>query len=96
MPWRISPFVSVLVVLLVIAVSGVDVARAQMARWVDSVAITVSYMDRALAFYTDVLLFKVVSEIEVAGEDYARLFGVFGLRARIVRLRLGRETPQAH
>jgi catechol 2,3-dioxygenase-like lactoylglutathione lyase family enzyme len=58
---------------------------------VDAIGITVSDMDRALAFYTGVLPFEVVSETEVDGEAYEHLFGVFGLRARIVRLRLGAE-----
>ena len=48
-------------------------------------------MERALAFYTGVLPFEVVSEIEVQGDAYEHLFGVFGMRARIVRLRLGDE-----
>lgn len=58
---------------------------------VDSITITVGDMDQALAFYTEVLPFQVVSEAEVSGDAYARLFGVFGMRARIVRLRLGDE-----
>jgi catechol 2,3-dioxygenase-like lactoylglutathione lyase family enzyme len=33
----------------------------------------------------------VVSETEVRGDAYEHLFGVFGMRARIVRLRLGDE-----
>lgn len=78
---------------VVIALSAVVSARtlAEIAKRVESVAITVSDMDRALPFYTTVLPFVVVSDVEVAGEDYARLFGVFGMRARIVRLRLGQE-----
>jgi catechol 2,3-dioxygenase-like lactoylglutathione lyase family enzyme len=58
---------------------------------VDAIGITVGDMDRALAFYTDVLPFEAVAETEVAGEAFEHLFGVFGLRARIVRLRLGSE-----
>jgi catechol 2,3-dioxygenase-like lactoylglutathione lyase family enzyme len=58
---------------------------------VDSIGITVSDMDRALAFYTGVLPFQVVFEVEVHGDAYEHLFGVFGMRARIVRLRLGDE-----
>lgn len=66
-------------------------ARAEGIERVDSVAITVADLDRALAFYTGVLPFEKVAETEVAGEAYERLFGVFGLRARIARLRLGDE-----
>jgi catechol 2,3-dioxygenase-like lactoylglutathione lyase family enzyme len=58
---------------------------------VDSVGITVGEMDRALAFYTGVLPFEVVFEDEVQGDAYEHLFGVFGMRAHIVRLRLGAE-----
>jgi catechol 2,3-dioxygenase-like lactoylglutathione lyase family enzyme len=58
---------------------------------VDSVAVTVSDMDRAVDFYTRVLTFAKVADREVAGEQYEHLFGVFGLRVRAVRLRLGEE-----
>jgi catechol 2,3-dioxygenase-like lactoylglutathione lyase family enzyme len=58
---------------------------------VDAIGITVSDMDEALAFYTGVLPFAAVSETEVAGDAFEHLLGVFGLRARIVRLRLGSE-----
>jgi catechol 2,3-dioxygenase-like lactoylglutathione lyase family enzyme len=53
---------------------------------------TVADMDRALAFYTQVLPFEPVSDVEVTGSDYERLQGVFGLRMRVVRLRLGDES----
>lgn len=58
---------------------------------VDAIGITVDDMDTALPFYTEVLPFRVVSEREVMGTEYEHLFGVFGLRARIVRLALGDE-----
>jgi catechol 2,3-dioxygenase-like lactoylglutathione lyase family enzyme len=58
---------------------------------VDAVGMTVAEMDRALAFYTDVLSFVKVSDQEVAGRPYELLSGVFGARSRIVRLRLGAE-----
>jgi catechol 2,3-dioxygenase-like lactoylglutathione lyase family enzyme len=58
---------------------------------VDSVSLTVSDMNRSVDFYTRVLTFEKVADREVAGEDYERLFGVFGLRLRSVRLRLGDE-----
>ena len=52
---------------------------------------TVSDMDRSVEFFSKVLSFEKVSEIEVAGEEYERLQGVFGLRMRIVRMKLGDE-----
>src|SRR5882724_5637830 len=58
---------------------------------VDSVAVTVSDMNRAIDFYTHVLTFEKVADREVAGDEYEHLFGVFGLRVRSVRLRLGDE-----
>jgi len=58
---------------------------------VESVGITVSDMDRAVDFYSRVLTFEKVSDTEVAGEEYEHLEGVFGLRMRIVRMRLGDE-----
>src|SRR5271167_4159278 len=58
---------------------------------VDAIGITVSDMDRAVDFYSKVLTFEKVSDTEVAGENYEHLEGVFGLRMRIVRMRLGDE-----
>jgi len=58
---------------------------------VDSVAVTVSDLDRAVDFYSKVLTFEKVSEREVSGEAYEHLFGVFGLRVRSARMRLGDE-----
>jgi len=59
---------------------------------VDSVGITVADMSRAVDFYTSVLSFEKVSDIEVSGREYELLSGVFGARMRIVRLRLGDES----
>ena len=56
------------------------------------VSITVSDMDEALAFYTQVLPFEKISDVEVVGSEYEQLQGVFGIRARIARLQLGQET----
>ncbi len=53
--------------------------------------LTVSDMDRSVEFFTRVLTFEKVSDVEVAGEAYERLQGVFGLRMRVVRMRLGDE-----
>lgn len=52
---------------------------------------TVSDMDRAIDFYSRVLTFEKVSDVEVAGRDYELLQGVFGARMRVVRMRLGQE-----
>src|SRR6266478_6441739 len=56
----------------------------------ESVGMTVSDMDRSVAFYS-ALTFQKVSDIEVLGERYEHLEGVFGARMRIVRMQLGYE-----
>jgi catechol 2,3-dioxygenase-like lactoylglutathione lyase family enzyme len=58
---------------------------------VDSIALTVSDLDRSIEFYSRVLTFEKVSEYEVDGPDWENLEGIFGLRMRVARLRLGGE-----
>jgi len=58
---------------------------------VAAVGMTVSEMDASVAFYSKILSFEKVSDVELTGEDYERLQGVFGLRIRVVRMRLGNE-----
>jgi catechol 2,3-dioxygenase-like lactoylglutathione lyase family enzyme len=58
---------------------------------VGSVGFTVSDMDRSLAFYTQVLSFVKTTDVEVEGRAFELLSGVFGARARVVRLTLGDE-----
>ena len=58
---------------------------------VDSIGLTVSDLDRSVEFYSSVLDFQKVSETEVDGEAYEHLAGVFGLRMRTARMRLGEE-----
>ena len=58
---------------------------------IDSVGFTVSNMDRSIAFYTEVLTFRKISDIESSGREFELLTGVFGARARLVRLALGDE-----
>jgi catechol 2,3-dioxygenase-like lactoylglutathione lyase family enzyme len=65
-------------------------SEAPIAR-VDAVGMTVSDMDRSVEFYANVLTFEKVSDVEVWGEDFEALQGVFGSRMRIVRMRLGSE-----
>jgi catechol 2,3-dioxygenase-like lactoylglutathione lyase family enzyme len=64
---------------------------AQTVQRVDAVGITVLDMNRALDFFTKVLPFEKISEVEVAGTEYEQLKGVFGIRYKKVRLRLGSE-----
>ena len=76
-----------LLCLLIVALSSVT---AKAATSVESIGMTVSDMDRSVAFYS-ALTFQKVSDIEVLGEQYEHLEGVFGARMRIVRMKLGNE-----
>src|SRR5262249_13014771 len=87
--YRAAMMFALLVVLAVLR------ARAQqpppLVDGVDAIGMTVSDMDRAVTFYSTVLTFEKVSDAEVAGENFEHLEGVFGLRMRVVRMRLGDE-----
>lgn len=58
---------------------------------IDAVGMTVSDVDRSVCFFSKVLSFEKVSDVEVAGTEYERLQGLFGLRMRVVRMKLGEE-----
>ena len=58
---------------------------------IDAPGFTVSDTDRSIEFFQQVLSFEKVSDIEVSGTEYEHLQGIFGLRTRIVRMRLGDE-----
>jgi catechol 2,3-dioxygenase-like lactoylglutathione lyase family enzyme len=58
---------------------------------IGAVGITVSNMEQSVKFYSQVLGFKKISDIELAGTQYEKLQGIFGLRMRIVRMQLGDE-----
>jgi catechol 2,3-dioxygenase-like lactoylglutathione lyase family enzyme len=58
---------------------------------VDVIGMTVGDMDRSVAFFSNVLTFEKVLDVEVTGGDYERLQGLFGLRMRVVRMKLGGE-----
>jgi catechol 2,3-dioxygenase-like lactoylglutathione lyase family enzyme len=67
------------------------IAAAPLARAVVAVGLTVGDLDRSVDFFTRVLDFDKVAESEIAGDGPERLYGVFGMRARVARLRLGDE-----
>jgi len=69
----------------------IDNATAPAVEQVGAIGMTVSDMDASIDFYSKVLSFEKVSDVEVTGDDYERLQGVFGLRMRVVRMRLGDE-----
>src|SRR5215831_4666045 len=67
-------------------------AAESLVKGVGAIGITVFDMDRSVGFYGSVLGFEKVSDVEVWGSEYERLQGVFGLRMRVVRMRLGHES----
>jgi catechol 2,3-dioxygenase-like lactoylglutathione lyase family enzyme len=74
------------------ALAAAPVTPVTPVRAIDSISMTVGDMDRSLEFYRTVLKFEMVSDTEVAGDDFEHLYGVFGARVRVVTLRLGGET----
>jgi len=70
------------------------VAEAPAVSAVATVGFTVADMERSVAFFRDVLTFTPVSDVEVAGDAYERLQGVFPARIRVVRMGLGDETVE--
>src|SRR5438876_375629 len=81
---------TVLSVLLLAGTLG-SASGPQLVTAVDSIGLTVSDLDRSVDFYTSVLSFQKVSEFEADGPELEHLQGVFGLRLRTARLRLGDE-----
>ena len=59
---------------------------------VDAIGLTVADLDRSVAFYTEVLDFERVRDVEAQGDAYERLHDVFPVRMRVARLRVGGET----
>ena len=66
--------------------AGVEPTPSSSIGVIDSVAITVGDADRAVEFYSRVLMFEKVADREVAGEDYEHLCGVVGARVRAGRM----------
>lgn len=66
--------------------------QPSLVREVDTIGITVSDMNRAIAFYQDALSFQKISDVEVYGKEYEQLLGLFGVRLRLVRMQLGDEV----
>ena len=57
-----------------------------------SIVMNVSDMDRSVDFYSKVLSFEKVSEFELGGPEYEKLFGVDGLRIRVAVMRLEEQN----
>jgi catechol 2,3-dioxygenase-like lactoylglutathione lyase family enzyme len=77
--------------LFVFFAASTALAQQPLVTGVDSVGFTVADADRSAEFFSKVLSFEKVSDVEVHGDTYEHLQGVFGLRMRVVRMRLGDE-----
>jgi catechol 2,3-dioxygenase-like lactoylglutathione lyase family enzyme len=88
---RVAISIAFVVLAFVLAVAP-GVEAQGLVRAVGAVGMTVGDMDRSIAFYSRVLDFEKVSDVEVTGPDWERLQNIFGLRMRVVRMRLGDET----
>jgi len=83
--------VAVVAVSLSVPVAGADAPTGVRVGGVSAVGLTVADMNRSVDFFSKVLTFEKTSDMEVAGEAYEHLQGVFGLRMRVVRMKLGDE-----
>lgn len=77
--------------ILIITVSFIHLTSFSQIKKVDAIGITVSQMDRSVEFYSKVLGFNKISDVELYGTEYEQLQGIFGFRMRIVRMQLGEE-----
>lgn len=83
---------SVLAIIIWLSGHGAVVIAAPLVSAVGAIGLTVSDVDRSVAFFHDVLSFEKVADVEVSGEAYEQLEGVFGLRMRVVTMKLGDES----
>ena len=81
-----------IIIALLSIVAFLSPAHGQTVSRIESVGFTVSDMDKAIDFYTRVLPLEKVSDTEIWGTEFEHLTGVFGARARVVRMKLGSET----
>ncbi|MBI4528646.1 MAG: VOC family protein [Deltaproteobacteria bacterium] len=85
-------YVSLCSFALLLLVAYIPSGLAQVIKSVDAVGMTVSDIDRSVEFFSRVLSFEKISDVEVAGSAYEQLQGLFGVRMRIVRMKLGDEA----
>ncbi len=58
---------------------------------VESIGMTVASMERSLEFYSKVLSFEKISDVEVSGAAYEQLQGLPNVQMRVVQMQLGSE-----
>ena len=84
---------SVIVFVLAIVIGGAaKTVFARTVKSVDAVGFTVADVDRSSDFFSRVLSFEKINDVEVHGKPYETLQGLFGVRMRVVRMKLGDEA----
>lgn len=78
-------------VIWALVVSTISWAQPTPIQGVEAVGVTVADLDRSVEFYTYVLHFQKEWETELNGPGIEHFKGVFGVRVRVARLRLGTE-----
>lgn len=58
---------------------------------VESIGMTVASIERSLEFYSKVLSFEKISDVEVSGAAYEQLQGLPNVQMRVVQMQLGSE-----
>lgn len=87
----IAKMIWLLALLISCAATALPAGNPQAVSAVEAIGMTVSDLDKSVAFYSDVLMFRKVSDVEVWGTEYEHLQGLFGLRMRVVHMQLGDE-----
>jgi catechol 2,3-dioxygenase-like lactoylglutathione lyase family enzyme len=70
---------------------ALSILKAQV-RGIGPIGFTVKNAEASEKFYHNVLGFKKISDDEYYGDDYDKLQGIFGLRIRVVQMKLGDEV----
>lgn len=94
--WLLAPALLFLVLFTLpdwgVSAGSQQAAPVPLVKAVDAVGLTVGDLDRSIEFFSKVLAFEKVSEVEVTGDEFEHLQGVFGLRMRVARMKLGDEN----
>ena len=67
-------------------------AIAQIVKAVGPIGMTVSQMDRSVEFFSRALGFTKISDVEVTGPRVDTLYGLSGIRMRVMHMGLGEQT----
>ena len=83
---------TLLSLILVVVFFGLAPSAQARVLEIKSISLTVSNLERSVAFYENALDFKKISEQVITDKNYDALTGVFGTRVKVAILQLGQET----